>query len=271
MGAHGGDEAQAGARGDEELGAVDRADDAAGLQTAAGQHRRRPDGAPAAAGDRVDEPGTQAERHEEALAQRLAEVAPVEPAQGEPGEQIDAEREQEHGHQGLGQRRRQPGQDVGAGERAERARQAELGDNLPVDVAEPRVGEARRQGRADLGEVDGGRGRRRRGAEEEQQGGRGDAVGHAQAAVDQLGAEADEGDQDEGLHGADSGYGRRGQGAARASGGGGAAPGTARRVSSPDRQRCRRAAGRRVVCSRGAAPSSVSRRYVYQTDRVRRT
>ena len=56
------------------------------------------------------------------------------------------------------------------------------------------------QGGADLGEVDGGRGGGGVGADGEQEGGGGDAVGHAEAAVDELGDEADKTDEDESFH-----------------------------------------------------------------------
>ncbi|GAB3091325.1 hypothetical protein GCM10027054_14950 [Isoptericola nanjingensis] len=58
-----------------------------------------------------------------------------------------------------------------------------------------------RQRRPDLGEVDGRRRGRGVGTDREQQGGRGDAVGHAQAAVDKLRTEAHEGKEDESPHG----------------------------------------------------------------------
>ena len=67
-------EAEAGGDGDEELAGVDRADDLARLDPAAGQDRGGADRAPAAAAGGVDEAGDQAERGEEPLAQRLAEV-----------------------------------------------------------------------------------------------------------------------------------------------------------------------------------------------------
>ncbi len=75
-----------------------------------------------------------------------------------------------------------------------------LSDDLPVDVAEAPVRGAGGEGRADLGEMDGGRGGGRVGADGEEQRGRGDAVGHAEAAVHELGGEADEAEQDEGAH-----------------------------------------------------------------------
>ena len=70
-----------------------------------------------------------------------------------------------------------------------------LSDDRPVDVAEPPVRHAGGQGGADLGEVDGRRGRRRGVAGGEQQGGRGHAVGHAERAVDELGTEPDKRDR----------------------------------------------------------------------------
>ena len=92
-------------------------------------------------------------------------------------------------------------QDGGADERADGAGDADLGDDLPVDVAELPVRGAGDQRGADLGEVDGGRGGSGVGADGQQQGRGGDAVGHAEAAVDELGEEADQGDQKEGPHG----------------------------------------------------------------------
>ena len=139
-----------------------------------------------------------------------------------------------------------------------------LRDDLPVDVAELPVRQAGGQRGADLGEVDGGRGGGRVGADGQQQRRRGDAVGHAEAAVDELGAEADEGEQDEGLHGLDSGSGRaRARSARREERGGAVGAG----VSSPDSGWRRRAAGRRGSAPRGAPPSP-PRRYVYQIDRL---
>ena len=73
-------------------------------------------------------------------------------------------------------------------------------DDLPVDVAEPPVRGARRERRADLGEVDGGRGGGRGGAGGQEQRGRRDAVRHAEAAVDELGGEPDQRQKDEFSH-----------------------------------------------------------------------
>ena len=74
-------------------------------------------------------------------------------------------------------------------------------DGAPVDVAELVVGEARDERGADLGEVDrGGRGRGRDAGGEEQRRG-GDAVRHAEGAVDELGEEAHEPEDEELAHG----------------------------------------------------------------------
>ena len=70
-------EAEAGGDRDQELRGVDRADHLARLHPAAGQDRRGADRAPAAATGGVDEAGDQAERAEEALAHRLAQVPAV--------------------------------------------------------------------------------------------------------------------------------------------------------------------------------------------------
>ena len=61
-------------------------------------------------------------------------------------------------------------------------------------------GEAGDQGGADLREVNGGRGGRGIGADREEKGGGGDAVGHAEAAVDEFGDKADKTDEDESFH-----------------------------------------------------------------------
>src|SRR6478752_6356726 len=77
---------------------------------------------------------------------------------------------------------------------ASSAGDADLGDDLPVDVAELPVGESGHQGGADLGQVHGGGSGRRVGPDGQQQRSGGDAVGHAEASVDELRDEADQGD-----------------------------------------------------------------------------
>src|SRR3954452_18993372 len=110
---------------------------------------------------------------------------------------------------------------------------------------------------AEAGEVGGGRGGGRFGADGQQQRRRRHAVGHAEAAVDELGPEAHQGEQDEGLHEAGTSC-FRARGAAGTSGEAGSAARTGRGadtqeidVDPPHEEHCRRRHG----C------------YVYQSDR----
>ena len=160
-------------------------------------------------------PATRPERAEEALAHRLAEVPAVDAAEGEADEEVERRaragsatspgpRPRWRGWTGTSRRRRRRPR------RGRRSCATTFQSTLPNRQCE-RPG---RQGRADLREVHGRRRRGRVGADGQQQGGRRDAVGHAQAAVDQLRAQADEGEQDEGLHGTEL----RGSGTAGARG-----------------------------------------------------
>jgi hypothetical protein len=128
-------------------------------------------------------------------------VPAVDAPEGEADQDVGAEGQQDQGHHRGGDLGGEVGEERRAGEGADGTRNADLGDDLPVDVAELPVRETRRERRADLREVHRGRGGRGVRADGEQQGGRRDAIGHAQAAVDELRAQADEGEQYEGLHG----------------------------------------------------------------------
>jgi hypothetical protein len=119
-------------------------------------------------------------------------------------QQVAAQPEQQDGHDGLREVDRQVHQHRGADERPHRPGHGDGAHHPPVDVAERVVGDARGRGGAELGELHHRRGQRRVGAEHQQQRGGGDAVRHAEAAVDELGGDADEGEHDELLHGGTS-------------------------------------------------------------------
>src|SRR5690606_34747466 len=157
----------------------DGADDLAGFQASAGQQGGGAHGAPTAAAGRVDEPAEQAERDEEAPADGPAEAAGGHAPGGEADQEVEAEGEEDRGHDRFGDLGGQPAQEGRPGEGAHRAGQGDASHHLPVDVAQPPVRHAGGEGGADLGEVDRGRGGRGVGADEQQEGGGGDAVGHA--------------------------------------------------------------------------------------------
>jgi hypothetical protein len=92
---------------------------------------------------------------------------------------------------------RQVGEDVGAEDAAGDARDGKAGHQLPVDVADAPVGEAGGAGGEDFRRVDAGRGHGGRGAERHENAGGGQAVGHADGAVDHLGDEADDDEEEQ--------------------------------------------------------------------------
>ena len=132
-----------------------------------------------------------------------------------------------------------------AEERADRAGHAEAEHELPVDVAEAPVRRARDQRGADLGQVHGRAGGGRADAGQQEQRRRRDAVGHAEGAVDELGAEAHESEDDQSAHGVPSG------GQTRPAAGSGV--GSATVGSSVRRGRVSRA----VTTSAAAVPSAI--------------
>ncbi|OLL73165.1 Cell division protein FtsI [Peptidoglycan synthetase] [Pseudonocardia sp. Ae168_Ps1] len=194
-------EAEARGHRDHELRGVHRPDDGARRGLAGAQQRGGRDRAPAAATGGVDEPGDQAERRQELRpVRRPACGGDLRRPHREPQQDVDAQREQDAGHvrrRVLGGQRRQGRR---AEEGADRAGHAQLQDELPVHVAEAPVRGAGRQRRPHLGEVDRGTCGGRVDAGHEQEAGGGDAVGHAQGAVDELGEQSDDGEHDEGAH-----------------------------------------------------------------------
>ena len=196
-------EAQRAADGDDELGGVDRADDLAGLEAARGEQRGGADGAPAAAADRVERAADQAHRDQERRAGAGLEGRATAAEDQEAVDHVEAQRQQQARDPRLGVVGREAGEERRAGVGADEARDREDRDGLPVDVAELVVGEPGDQRGADLGEVDGGRGGGRRDAGGEEQRRGGDAVRHAEGAVDQLGDEPHESEHDELAHDVD--------------------------------------------------------------------
>jgi hypothetical protein len=92
---------------------------------------------------------------------------------------------------------RQRGQHVGADGAAQHARDRQVPDEGPIHVAETPVREAGDAGGEHLGRVDAGARGRGRKAEAEHDRGPGQAVGHANGTVDELGREADRDEENE--------------------------------------------------------------------------
>lgn len=137
--------------------------------------------------------------------------------EGETQQDVEAEKQQDHGHDRGSRLGGQLRQDGGTQEGAHGTGDRDPPHHTPVDVAELPVRDTRYEGGPDLGEVHGGRRGGRVGADRQEQRRRGDAVGHAEAAVDELGGKTDQGDENDGAHvsgafdaGAAAGRSRRG-------------------------------------------------------------
>src|SRR5699024_1963228 len=129
-------------------------------------------------------------------------AARVDAAAGEAPHEVGADEGEDGGGDGGGGLRRQVGEHGRTGEGAHGAGDGEAADDLPVDVAETPVGDAGDEGGARFGGVDNGAGGRgaESGEHDEDRGG-GGAETHAEAAVDELGGETREGDEQECGHG----------------------------------------------------------------------
>ena len=217
------EEARRGGQGDHELGGVHAADDGARCGATACQQRRGRHRAPAATAGRVHETADQAQQGEEPDRVRTApDGGAGRRAHREADQDVQPQCQQEARGHGRGRLGAQMRQDHRAQERARRSREAQARHESPVGVAQPVVGRARDECRADLGQVDA---RARQGGadpdQQEQRGG-GDAVAHAEGAIDELGGQAHKGQDEELSHGLIRSV------CAGAVGAGGHSPGTSR-------------------------------------------
>gem|GEM_PF-5768634 len=117
-------------------------------------------------------------------------------AHREADQDVDAQRQQDaRGHR-RSRVRAQTGQAARPQEGSHRSRTAQTCHESPIGVAQPVVGGARDERRADLRQVDACARQGRTEPRQQEQGRGGDAVAHAQGAIDELGGQAHEG-QDE--------------------------------------------------------------------------
>ena len=120
---------------------------------------------------------------------------------GEADEDVGAEYEQQSGHHRCRSLRGEARQDRRPSEGTDGTGHTEPSHQAPVDVAEPPVGHSGGDVGAEFGQMHGGTGHGGSEAGEEEQRGRGDPVTHPHGAVDELGAEADEGKDEQFAHG----------------------------------------------------------------------
>ncbi len=179
--------------GQEEFRRIDRADGGArvlaGTDQRGGDHRP-----PAAAAHRIDKAAGQRQRRD--MLGRI--VTDLDGAKGL-GQNIEAHDQQVGGNPGFERVAVELGDHISADHAADHARNHQPQEQGLVDVAHAPVRQSRKPGGEDFGQMHRGGGGGRRYADAEQEGSGGDAVGHAQRAVDDLRAEADGGSQPEDL------------------------------------------------------------------------
>jgi hypothetical protein len=178
-------------RGDEELGAVDRADDEARRRAGADQPGGD-DRSPTAATDGVEESAGQAEQGD----WLIRELALRDGAE-RPRHDDDAHEQEVGTDEGADRIAGDGGQDDGAENTADDAGNGKAHHGAAIDIAGAPMGEAGCACREGLGGVDAGAGNGRRRSEREKNARRRDAVGHAERTVDRLCEESHAHEQEE--------------------------------------------------------------------------
>src|SRR5215211_2172422 len=178
--AQGDEEPYARGEGDDELAGVHGAHDLARLHPAGGKEGGRGDRTPPAATRGIQEAGYKTQGPQEPPGYGPDVHRLLVPAERKPGQDVDAEGEEEDRDDGLGSLRRDDrDQDHGPQESPHATRHGQPADLAPIDVAEPPVREPGGSRGADLRYVDARGGERWREPHRQQQSGRRYPVGHA--------------------------------------------------------------------------------------------
>ncbi len=194
-------EAQGGSHGDKELRSVHRADHRARRSPPRTDQGGGGDGPPSTTTRRIHETANQAQgRQETRPVWGHAGLRDVGAAKGEAPQDEHAEPHQQQRHHGTSRLGGQVGQHRGSGKGTDGPGDPQTKHQPPVHIAQLHVRGTGGDIGAQLGQVDRGAGHGGRQPTGQQHRRRGDAVAHAERAVDQLSDEPGQGENDELLH-----------------------------------------------------------------------